>query len=441
MLVALATIFYRSYFSNYASVIVAINDDGFSPDKITISSGTTVTWVSGGEHLHWPASNFHPTHTLYPEPGGCIGSKLDACRGLAKGETFSFKFDKVGIWSMHDHLFPGSTMIVKVVDKLSANEKETFDKDKVVSNEEFRKLDYGSQMETIKSMATRDPAKAWIYVKDNFIVNGQVVGNAHEFAHIVGNKAFDKFGLDGVKICDEVLAFGCFHGVTEKMLLTQGLKNIKSIEGGCLETFPPDKGQNYTGCIHGIGHGVYSFEGGNMKKALADCDIISEPNRQFCYDGVFMENSFTPQSRIFDEKDPWKFCTSLNERYHRNCARYQSQIFLGTGSSNSLNSVGKNCDLGPSALLRETCFESLGYYIAQNSLGKVPEILKSCKQMPSEEGTELCINGAATENVFQKYAGFEDSANELCKSLAEPERSTCLDNIKNMLTQYVKTNE
>jgi|SRR3989344_318245 len=435
-------IFYHNYFSDNASnpiVTVIINDQGFFPDRVVVHQGTTIAWVNQGEHLHWPASNFHPTHTLYPEPGGCIGSLFDACRGLQKGETFSFQLDKMGIWPIHDHLFPGIIMVLEVVDKnvsLGAKlpSKSSFGSlaPKLVA--EFRSLNYDQQLEIIKSVATNDPTKAWAYLKDNFVVNGEVSGNAHEFSHIIGNKAFEKFGIEGIKICDPTFAFGCFHGVTEMMLLSEGLTSIKIIENGCLKIFPPDKSQNYTSCIHGTGHGVYSFEGGKLKNALADCDIISEPNRQYCYDGVFMENVSAPEAKIFDAQNPWKFCTGLDERYHRNCARYQSQIFLGGGDgANSIEQVGKNCAKGPSVLLRETCFESLGYYIAENSLGEVADILGGCKRMPSIEAMEICVNGAATESIFQKYAGFENSANKLCQSLTEPRRSICLLNIRRMI--------
>ena len=445
LLAVLGGIFYYGYFTNSANrnefVTVIITDEGFSPDKIIVSRGATVKWVNQGEHSHWPASNFHPTHTFYPEQGGCIGSQFDACRGLFQGESYSFKLDKLGIWPVHDHLFPGLVMVVEVVDPIrSARDGVASLKDRGVATSngvtaaEFRQLDYGKQLEIIKSMAASDPSEAWAYLKESYMIAGQVVGNAHEFAHIVGNLAFNKFGLNGIKICDEAFAFGCFHGVTEKMLLSEGLGVIKSIEKGCLKIFPPEQSQGYTGCIHGTGHGVYSFESGNVKKSLADCDVISQPYRQYCYDGVFMENSSKPEAKIFDDKNPWKFCTDLPEVYHRNCARYQSQIFFGvSGAQNSLELVGKNCAKGSSFLLRETCYQSLGFYISQNSLGKVSGILDNCSLMPDIFGVEICITGGAIESVFQRYTGFKDSANQLCRSLTEPRRSMCESNIRRML--------
>ena len=308
-------------------------------------------------------------------------------------------------------------------------------------DDKFRNFNSEQKTAFIELNAESDPALAWAYLKEGFIINGQVVGNVHDYAHTIGNKAYEKFGINGIKICDPAFAFGCFHGVTEAMLVIEGLESMQSIETECLRIFPSEQSQNYTGCIHGAGHGVYEFEHKNLKKALADCDIITEPYRQYCYDGVFMENSFTPESKIFDEKNPWKFCTDLPLIYHRNCARYQSQVFLGqSGTIDSVSMVGKNCGLGSTILLRETCFESLGYYIAQSTLGVPAEILKSCEKMPNKEGREICIKGGAIETIFQRYGDFKNSADKLCRSLTEPKRTECLENIKNMIAQYVKEN-
>lgn len=434
---AIALISSRGYFFDNVSsspVTVIINDEGFSPEKLTVFKGTTITWVNEGERLHWPASNFHPTHTLYPEKGGCIGSLLDACRGLQRGETYSFKLNKLGTWPMHDHLSPGLVMIVKVINKENSDSEKISVYNEKMKVEDFRIFDYGKQLDFIKSMSQESPAKAWSYVKEAFMINNQVVGNVHEFAHIIGNESYWKSGLEGIKICDTTFAFGCFHGVTEAMLLKEGVQEVKAIEIGCLELFPPNLSEDYTGCIHGTGHGIYTWEGGDYRQALLDCDIISESYRQYCYDGVFMENASLVGSRVFDEKNPWKFCTDLDERYHHNCARYQSQIFFSElNGANSFSLVGKNCALGPSVLLRETCFQSLGFHVAQSSLGKLEDIFKNCKRMPSTEGREMCIVGAAQENIFQEYVGFEDSSNKLCLSLAESGQSKCFANVNRMI--------
>ena len=94
---------------------VQITANGFSPQTITIQQGESVTWTNQDSAAHWPASAMHPTHAVYPEGGGCIGSAFDACKGLAQGESFTFTFNQQGEWKYHDHLNPSTfgTVVVE----------------------------------------------------------------------------------------------------------------------------------------------------------------------------------------------------------------------------------------------------------------------------------------------------------------------------------------
>lgn len=98
-----------------AASVIEIKADGFYPSTLTIEQGETVQFINKDTKPHWPASAVHPTHTEYPETGGCIGSKFDACAELKRNETFNFTFNKIGEWKYHDHLNPGVTGTVVVV--------------------------------------------------------------------------------------------------------------------------------------------------------------------------------------------------------------------------------------------------------------------------------------------------------------------------------------
>ena len=93
---------------------VEITASGFSPATLTVHQGDTVMFVNKDSSTHWPASAVHPTHNVYPESGGCIGSKFDACKRLAEGESFSFTFNEKGSWKYHDHLNPRNTGTIVV---------------------------------------------------------------------------------------------------------------------------------------------------------------------------------------------------------------------------------------------------------------------------------------------------------------------------------------
>ncbi len=95
---------------------IEIMSSKFSPDTLTIGVGETVTWINKDSVSHWPASAVHPTHAVYPEAGGCMGSKFDACKALSPGESFSFTFNQKGTWGYHDHLNPTLTGTIIVGD-------------------------------------------------------------------------------------------------------------------------------------------------------------------------------------------------------------------------------------------------------------------------------------------------------------------------------------
>ncbi len=85
-------------------VAVTYTDNGFSPATVTINKGETVAFKNNSSRDFWPASAIHPSHAVYPEKGGCIGSKFDACKGISSGGSWSFTFNSAGTWKYHDHL-------------------------------------------------------------------------------------------------------------------------------------------------------------------------------------------------------------------------------------------------------------------------------------------------------------------------------------------------
>jgi len=79
-------------------VTVTMDENGFSPDTITIKNHTQVVFKNVGTQPHWPASDIHPTHGIYPE--------FDPQHPVPAGESWSFVFTRIGTWRMHDHLMP-----------------------------------------------------------------------------------------------------------------------------------------------------------------------------------------------------------------------------------------------------------------------------------------------------------------------------------------------
>ena len=96
--------------------LMAWGDTGFNPQTLTIQKGQTVRFLNQGTGNVWPASNVHPTHSLYPQKSAsdCLGSSFDACRALKPGEHYDFAFDVVGTWQCHNHLRANQTCSIVV---------------------------------------------------------------------------------------------------------------------------------------------------------------------------------------------------------------------------------------------------------------------------------------------------------------------------------------
>ena len=92
------------------SATIRITETGYSPQSVTIAKGGTVTWINDSDRPDWPATAQHPTHEKYP--GSSItkcntaqaSTIFDACKALAKGESYSFTFNEAGEWPFHDHV-------------------------------------------------------------------------------------------------------------------------------------------------------------------------------------------------------------------------------------------------------------------------------------------------------------------------------------------------
>ena len=82
--------------SDGGEVVIVLTDVGYEPSDVTISVGTTITFTTTRDTFHWPASNLHPNHTIYPE--------FDPLAPVPPEENWSFTFDKAGKWNFHDHL-------------------------------------------------------------------------------------------------------------------------------------------------------------------------------------------------------------------------------------------------------------------------------------------------------------------------------------------------
>ncbi len=78
--------------------VVTYADGGFNPKIVTVSVGTTVTFMNDSSGAMWVASDIHPTHQLLPG--------FDELNSVSKGGSYEYTFVKVGTWTYHNHMNP-----------------------------------------------------------------------------------------------------------------------------------------------------------------------------------------------------------------------------------------------------------------------------------------------------------------------------------------------
>ncbi|HUQ85216.1 MAG TPA: hypothetical protein VM077_02730 [Candidatus Limnocylindrales bacterium] len=433
---------------------IILNDKGFSTDELSINVGTKIVFNIGGDNFHWPASNFHPTHGEYPQQGGCIGSKLDACHPMKKGETYSFVFKEPGNWGMHDHLFPGFTTTIEVkekqslmkrlitafMEKLAALKNKgsltvTDKNDKISifpSVTEYRKLSYKDRHDLIEKQSKLDPELTWNYLKKVSTVNGKAVENVHEFAHLIGHQLYKKYSFSGMRKCDSLFGFGCFHGVTEAMLLDKGVSNISEIEVECVNFFTGRQNQEES-CVHGLGHGLLTWNGLNLNNALKDCDRLSSSHRSFCYEGTFMEYIQELPKLSFDIGDPWKLCVNLGIRYQERCAAMLPDI-VRQKTGFDINRIDRICDEAPDSKLHEICVRHVVYQVGRQVRGEKDSIITICKSFGKKSDQDLCIMMGAQLLKLEQFPNWQQASMQMCEELTDVStQNTCTSKLNQFL--------
>ena len=87
------------------SASVTIQNFAFSPASITVTKGTTVTWTN---------EDSAPHQVLNDASGSLAQGALFSSSTLAKGASYSFRFDTPGTYPYHCSIHPSMTATVTV---------------------------------------------------------------------------------------------------------------------------------------------------------------------------------------------------------------------------------------------------------------------------------------------------------------------------------------
>lgn len=462
----LVLLFPNNVLAHSETKIIEMTSDGFVPQELSVDTSSTVIFINHDTFSHWPASNTHPTHELYPA--------FDPKRPIELGQSWSFKPKKVGAWKYHDHLFPhirGAIIVTSEKDQKEIKESDLETKvtpkeknilienaknltDKIISSfenlfkkgdinpktnqsfdfAEFKKADYQKQSKIAEESAKSIGAeKTWQNIKTAFKNESGSSGNIHDLAHLAGNFLYQEKGLSGLKSCSSDFAFGCYHGLLDKAF-AKSLNDLNKAEDACLKLGRKNSGP-VASCIHGIGHGIASyFLTSDIKKSLSACRKLSS-GEEYCFDGVFMEFVRSAPESFFRINDPLYPCNSLENSfgyiYSFSCGRNQPPLLMGRFKM-PFEDVARICVASASKPFREGCVEALGFSLAATL--EPEKIIEGCSVL-GIEFSKTCIQKAAGELVFQDVPGWWEKSQSLCKGVTEG-TDVCLAYVNNIASQY-----
>jgi plastocyanin len=441
------------------NVTIHMDEKGFAPSQITISVGEKVTFENVGKEEHWPASNIHPTHSVY--------SEFDPKKGIKPGETWTFIFDKEGAWRFHDHLFAEFTGVVTVkgeekkelsfFEKITAffkqffpGEKQKEKKETYVYNASIAKADTSiaykkeALFSYVKKFGTKQAMEHLVSVEHTL---GR---DCHENAHALGKFAYEIYGEKTFAACTADCHSGCYHGATEAFFQEHGTadldKNLKIICGNGLNVFFAHQ------CLHGVGHGLMAWSDYDIHKALKDCDLLSR-GQDSCYSGVFMENivgglaldgkenTTEASSRHYTKylnDDPQYPCTVVDDKYKSGCYFYQSSRMVQL-LNYDFDKVTKAC-LDASAEYQGICIESMGRDISGFTRRDPEKTIALCQTVPYGDLRRHCLMGAVQDTFWEKSG--QTVALAFCKLLIDnQEKEACYVMITERASQVLMTEQ
>lgn len=425
---------------------VTITERGFVPDRVEIRQGDTVRFINNGAKPSWPASDPHPTHEFL--------NGFDPLRELETNESWEFTFSNAGEWEYHDHLLPHRRGLISVrsrsfADKLRSlfplnSLKSTASPEQSnASPPEIAQLiaekNRAVQAKIVRGMAEKyGPTKALQYMAKSGL---PFTGETHLLVHEIGNVAYERYGEDALRSCNESFLSACYHGVILNMLADQGIKGVAKTITRCKEAGI----HVFTQCAHAAGHGFLASQDYRVLSALPLCDQLGKIDPGIpvfnCYDGVFMENIFgvhegkPSPNRMVKADDPYYPCNAVPEKYRGGCWSNQATL-MGELFQGDLRKVAQHCDAVKDPKYRGICYDNFARQIHPLTEGKTDRAVELCENATGSWKTTCLIT---LINAAFSVGDRKDMPYEICAHLSEQKSSqanSCYQNLFGVIGSY-----
>ncbi|MSR67669.1 hypothetical protein EXS65_02500 [Candidatus Peribacteria bacterium] len=433
------------------TVIVEISEDGFVPSTIDLLQGDRIVFRNTGKRNHWPASDIHPTHGIYPE--------FDSLGGIAPGESWTFQFEKAGDWGLHDHIDAEFTGTVHVEESPEFNQPLVKEKSRMVTvpvaivrgmKVQLAKFFYAvipivadrrlASLDLFSITDDTDELSYWLHIFGSTKLMEHLLESAgngaeldcHQPAHIIGRVSYELLGMEAFTGGSPACHSGYYHGAMEGLLKVRGVSKLPETVSEACSLFDTDFSK--FSCLHGVGHGVLAYRNYDVPAALKLCKELSTGYDQTsCYGGVFMENIVQGQglgaesdhkTEWVNQTDPHFPCNKIDPDLAVQIQCYQMQTsWMLTLAKYDIETVIRQCQEARKDMV-PVCFRSLGRDIAGFTLRNPRKIIENCDKVPALHYVG-CMTGALNVIVDFWGSGLEGQASELCALLPSEHKRDC----------------
>lgn len=442
--------------------IIHVDENGFIPYESTVTVGNVVIFENVGTEEHWPASDDHPSHTLYDNTSldeHCSGqprTAFDSCGSISVGETWQFVFEKAGTFEYHDHLWPHLDGKIIVIDE----DDESMDGKNVFSHffnylrSTFTKLssffiDYEEELilnsgnvedwfyedliiryENI--VLERDPREAIRTLQRDSSNDARVSALCHDILHEIGATAYRKYGsfMEATKFQSDFCNSGYIHGVFESYFdsasdplsgLAEQCKEYASLGGRQFDLWQ---------CHHGIGHGFMYLTGGNLDESLSLCERgLGRDGTASCQNGVFMEvfnlEILGKESSYIDPEDPFLTCSS-RDNAKGDCYLY-TPTYLSQTKEMEFSEILEECSRAEFGY-EDICIRGVGSEVMKRNMHNPSSVFALCKQAGSFINQNACVGGVAA--MYMNQTGSYSAGKKLCRESPQEFRDICNNTVR-----------
>lgn len=397
----------------YDTAEVRLSEKGFSPVLTYVHPGTRVTFINDSKRAMWPASDSHPSHTLYRE--------FDPMRAIPPGESWTFTFDRVGSWAFHDHLratMRGTVVVLSLGDTPGAT---------TGCAEEDQRPCWNAQISQALQRSVGDALDA---VRELNATQPLFSQRCHQFTHDLGLLSYVEYGTriqfsNKLGYCD----YGFFHGYMEGFFTDHDSADAYAFCARVAEALDDIDEQMAYQCTHGIGHGMMEFllhtdpeywsdPPAAARKALEACRVLGEEGdvRFRCASGAYSVLADWllqggKESVYFSSADPFMLCALADEEWAKRGCVWETSKRLRVLAGSTLVSgedfvrfftlVERSAESFASGAYTDSIIISAAHLLGEKSVHATDAFIRdACHRGFTTANERTCIMGAVDGLLF-----------------------------------------